>query len=69
MARGGLKDENLVACGQRSEPAVGRQDAELGSGAARQVLAARCIFVLRVSDPKRLSRAALIQRHQLTICS
>ena len=64
FARGGVKDVNLVPFGQRGQPAVGRQDAELSAGAAGQVAAARFIFVLRVQVPAP-QLAFLIQGHQL----
>ena len=63
MARGGVKDANLVPFGQRRQPAVGRQDADLSAGPAGQVAAARFIFVLRTEVPAP-HLAVLIQRHQ-----
>ena len=57
---------NLVPFGQRGQPSVGRQDADLSAGAAGQVAAARFIFVLRIQVPAP-HLAVLIQRHQLTI--
>ena len=62
----GVKYVNLVAFGQRGQPSVGRQDADLGAGAAGQVAAARFILVLRIQVPAP-QLAVLIQRHQLTI--
>ena len=35
---------NLVPFGQRGQPSVGRQDADLSAGAAGQVAAARFVF-------------------------
>ena len=66
VARGGVKDVNLVPFGQRGQPAVGRQDADLGAGAAGQVAAARFVFGLRTQVPAP-QLAVLIQRHQLAI--
>ena len=57
---------NLVAFGQRGQPSVGRQDADLSAGAAGQVAAARFVFGLRTQVPTP-HLAVLIQRHQLTI--
>ena len=63
MARGGVKYANLIPFGQRRQPAVGRQDADLSAGPAGQVAAARFIFVLRTQVPAP-HLAILIERHQ-----
>ena len=57
---------NLVPFGQRGQPAVGRQDADLSAGAAGQVAAARFVFVLRIQVPAP-HLAVLIERHQLAV--
>ena len=66
FARGGVKEVNLVPFGQRGQPSLERQNANLSAWAARQVAAGRLIFGLRTQVPTP-HLAVLIQRHQLTL--
>src|SRR5262249_20140914 len=62
----GVNYHNPIAFGQRGQPAIGRQDANLSTGATVQVAASRGIFVLRAQVPPP-ELPVLIQRYQLTV--
>ena len=57
---------HLFPCGERGQPAAGRQDSDLSAAAAGQVAVVRCIFGLSGQVPTP-DLPQLIQRHQLAI--